>query len=72
MKPIEIKVARIRCGLSQKYMAEQLNISEMSYSKKERGKVRFTDPEKAVVAQELGLTAAQVNDFFFDGMLPIG
>ncbi|WP_317396879.1 hypothetical protein [Anaerotruncus colihominis] len=71
MKPLEIKGARTRLGLSQKYMAQQLNITEASYGKKERGLVRFTDPEKVTVARLLSLTAAQVNDYFFDGMMPI-
>ena len=71
MKPLEIKGARTRLGLSQKYMAQQLNIPEASYGKKERGLVRFTDPEKVTVARLLSLTAAQVNDYFFDGMMPI-
>ena len=71
MKPLEIKGARTRRGLSQKYMAQQLNITEASYGKKERGLVRFTDPEKVTVARLLSLTAAQVNDYFFDGMMPI-
>ena len=71
MKPLVIKGARTRLGLSQKYMAQQLNITEASYGKKERGLVRFTDPEKVTVARLLSLTAAQVNDYFFDGMMPI-
>lgn len=71
MKPLEIKGARTRLGLSQKYMAQQPNITEASYGKKERGLVRFTDPEKVTVARLLSLTAAQVNDYFFDGMMPI-
>ena len=71
MKPLEIKGARTRLGLSQKYMAQQLNITEASYGKKERGLVRFTDPEKVTVARLLSLTAAKVNDYFFDGMMPI-
>ena len=70
MKPLEIKGARTRLGLSQKYMAEQLDITEQSYGKKERGIVRFTDPEKVVVARLLGFNARQVNDYFFDGMMP--
>ena len=70
MKPLEIKGARTRLGLSQKDMAKQLNIAEPSYSKKECGRTRFTDSEKVIVAQVLGLTAAQVNDYFFDGMMP--
>ena len=70
MKPLEIKGARTRLGFSQKYMAEQLNIGGQSYAKKERGIVRFTDREKVIVARILGLNARQVNDFFFDGMMP--
>lgn len=70
MKPLEIKGARTRLGYSQKYMAEQLNIVEQSYGKKERGIVRFTDREKVLMARILGLNARQVNDFFFDGMMP--
>ena len=71
MKPLEIKGARTRLGLSQKYMAEQLGICEASYGKKEQGRVRFTDPEKVIVARVLDLTAAQVNDYFFDGKMPL-
>lgn len=70
MKPLEIKGARTRLGLSQKYMAEKLGITADSYGKKERNIVRFTDPEKVIVAQLLELTAGQVNDYFFDGMMP--
>lgn len=70
MRPLEIKGARTRLGLSQKYMAEQLDITEASYGKKERGIVRFTDTEKVIVARVLGFNAVQVNDYFFDGMMP--
>lgn len=70
MKPFEIKVARMRRNLSQKDMAKKLGISALSYSKKERGDVRFTDPEKVIVAKELALTAAEVNEYFFDGLMP--
>lgn len=70
MKPLEIKGARTRLGLSQKYMAEKLGITADSYGKKERDIVRFTDPEKVIVAQVLKLTAGQVNEYFFDGKMP--
>lgn len=70
MKPREIKGARTRLGFSQKYMAEQLDITEAAYGRKERGTVRFTDREKVIVARVLGFTAGQVNDYFFDGMMP--
>lgn len=70
MKPLEIKGARTRLGLSQKYMADKLGITADSYGKKERNIVRFTDPEKVIVAQLLELTAGQVNEYFFDGKMP--
>ncbi len=70
MKPLEIKGARTRLGLSQKDMAEKLGITADSYGKKERDIVRFTDPEKVIVAQVLELTACQVNEYFFDGKMP--
>lgn len=71
MKPLEIKGARTRLGYTQQYMAEQLDISVDTYRKKERMN-KFTDTEKVKVTKLLGLTAEQVNDFFFDGQLPIG
>ena len=72
MKPLEIKGARTRLGYTQQYMADRLKISLDTYRKKEKGVIKFADSEKVVVARLLGLTAQQVNDFFFDGQLPIG
>ena len=42
----EIKAARVRKGLTQNYMAEQLGISVHTYQKKESGKVPFTEKQK--------------------------
>ena len=72
MKPLEIKGARTRLGYKQQYMADALRISVDSYRKKERGVTKFTDAEKVTVANILGLNGQQINDFFFDGKLPIG
>lgn len=72
MKPREIKGARARLGYTQKFMAESLGMSYHSYEKKESGKVRFTDVEKAKLAVVLELTPVQLNDFLYDGLLPIG
>ncbi len=72
MKPLEIKAARIRLRLTQKNMAKQLGITAESYGNKERGSVRFTAEEIVIVSRALGLNIVQVNDFFFDGGLPIG
>ena len=64
MKPLEIKGARARLGFTQKYMAEKLGLTEVSYGRKERGEVEFTLDEVPEVASLLTLNNAQVNDFF--------
>lgn len=71
MKPLEIKGARARLGYKQQYMADNLGISVATYRKKESGVIRFTDKEKIMVMKLLELTPAQMNDFLFDGELPI-
>ena len=72
MKPLEIKGARARLGYKQQYMADNLGISVATYRKKESGLIRFTDKEKIQVTKILELTPCQMNDFLFDGELPIG
>lgn len=72
MKPLEIKGARTRLGYKQKHMADVLDISVSTYRKKESGAIRFTDKEKIQVTKTLGLTPEQMNEFLFDGELPIG
>lgn len=72
MKPLEIKGARARLGYKQQYMAENLGISVATYRKKESGIIRFTDKEKIQVTKILKLTPWQMNEFLFDGELPIG
>ena len=71
MKPLEIKGARARLGYKQQYMADNLGISVATYRKKESGVIRFTDKEKIMVTKLLELTPARMNDFLFDGELPI-
>lgn len=72
MKPREIKGARARLGYTQQFMADQLEMNYHSYRKKESGAVRFTDKEKIQLARILGLTPWEMNDYLFDGKLPIG
>lgn len=72
MKPLEIKGARTRLGFTQQYMADQLFMSLPSYRKKESGAIRFSDDEKVKVAKILELSPKQLNDYLYDGILPIG
>jgi len=72
MKPLEIKGARARLGYKQKYVADKLGISVANYRKKESGHIRFSDVEKIELSKILELSPAQMNEFLFDGILPIG
>lgn len=72
MKPLEIKGARARLGFTQQFMAEQLGISVASYSCKERGEIKFSDSEKVKIAELFQWTLVQMNDYLYDGQLPIG
>lgn len=70
MEPREIKGARTRLGLTQQEMAAIIGCETDSYSKKERGAIKFSDREKVLVARTLGLSYQQMNDYLFDGVLP--
>lgn len=72
MKPLEIKGARTRLGYSQRYMSERLGIHYENYRKKERGVVKFTEDEKFAMGEILELSLEQLNDFLFDGKIPLG
>lgn len=72
MKPLEIKGARTRLGYKQRHMAEKLGMTLCTYCNKENGKSKFTDVEKVKIAELLGFTPEQMNEFLFDGVLPIG
>lgn len=72
MKPLEIKGARTRLGYKQQFVADYLDMSVDSYRKKESGRVNFADVEKVNLAKLLGLTPEQMNDWLYDGLLPIG
>lgn len=70
MNSLELEYARKRKSKTKEDMAAAIGKSVVSYCKKERGEVKFTDDEKIIVARELDLTGEQVNAIFFDGNLP--
>lgn len=70
MNRLELEYARKRKDKSKADMAAAIGKSVVSYAKKERGEVKFSDEEKVVIARELDLTPEQVNAIFFDGNLP--
>lgn len=74
MDSVNIKIARIKRGkkYTQRYVASELGMTPETYSQKERGRAKFTDKEKVNLAKLLGLTPEQMNDWLYDGLLPIG
>ncbi len=72
MNSNKLKGKRVEKGYTQNEMADFIEKSFDSYSKKERGEVFFTPNEMLIIAIKLELTAQEFNDIFFDGRLPFG
>lgn len=70
MNQLELEYARKRKNKTKAEMAAAIGKSVVSYAKKERGDVKFSDKEKIIVARVLDLTSEQVNSIFFDSSLP--
>ena len=70
MNQRELEYARKRKNKRKADMAAAIGKSVVSYAKKERGDVKFSDDEKIIIARELDLTSEQVNSIFFDSSLP--
>jgi transcriptional regulator with XRE-family HTH domain len=70
MNSLELKIARMRKKFSQQDMADAIGKSLVTYSKKERGEVKFSPDEISILSEKLGLTMEQTNDIFFDNNLP--
>ena len=67
----EIKAARIRLSLTQKDVADKMGMNIFSYQKKENGIVQFTDSQKIQPAKILQFTPNELNEYLFNGELPI-
>lgn len=72
MNGSKLKGIRVEKGKTQKDMAELIGKSLVTYSKKERGEVDFSNDEMNAIAKALDLTSNQVNAIFFDDSLPKG
>ena len=70
MNQLELEYASRRKNETKAEMAAAIGKSVVSYAKKERGDVKFSDEEKIIVARVLDLTSEQVNSIFFDSSLP--
>jgi len=56
----KIKAFRMMRGFSQEYMADRLNVTQATYSKIEGNKQRATPEQLETLAQELGVTVADI------------
>ena len=70
MNTAELRAERIRQGKDKEYMGKLIEKTTDAYAKKERGEVKFTLEETAVVANDLALDFDLFNCIFFDGKLP--
>ena len=59
MNSSKLKGIRVEKGKTQKNMAELIGKSLVTYSKKERGEVEFSNEEMSIVAKALDLTSVQ-------------
>lgn len=72
MKLLEIKACRVRQGISVHEAAQAIDVTDDAYRKKERGDTKFSPSEIPILANLFAMTAAEVNDYFFNGELPNG
>ena len=75
MKPKKInpvRGGREWIGYDQQDVADYLGITLAAYRKKEAGISTFTDEQKVKLAELFGWTIEQMNDYLYDGILPVG
>lgn len=72
MNTAELRAERIRQGKDTEYMGKLIEKTTDAYAKKERGEVKFSLEETAVVSSDLGLDFDKFNCIFFDGKLLFG
>lgn len=72
MNTNELRAVRVSQGKSTAYMSSVIGKTVDNYSKKERGKVKFTPEEISLITNDLNLTPAKFNAIFFDSKLPFG
>ena len=68
----KLKAERIGQGKSVQYMSDVINKTYDAYARKERGDVKFTTEEMALIANDLSLSPTSFNEIFFDSKLPFG
>ena len=66
-----VKGARITMGVSGQYMADFLGLTLAQYRDRERGRTKFSNDERIALSKFFGWTPEQMNEYLFDGKLPL-
>lgn len=61
----ELRAARVRCGFTQKNLAQEIGISPSKLSMKENGRAKFTVNDIGNIAKVLKLTSDDIARIFF-------
>jgi len=65
----ELRAARVRCGFTQKTLAQEIGISPSKLSMKENGRTRFTANDISSIAKALHLTMDDIAKIFFTDLV---
>ena len=66
-----LKKAQAERGVMSKFLAEKLNTTRPTFSKKLRGDCPFYADDVKNISLALRLSLQEINDIFFDGQLPM-
>ena len=72
MDSATLKYVRESQGKDRKHMADIIGKEPDTYSKKERGEVKFSPEEICAITVDLNLSLYLFNVIFFDSNLPFG
>lgn len=72
MNTTEIRVERVRRGITPGDMADLLGITKQGYFKKENGINAFRTDDIIKIVNAWDLSPKRMNVIFFDGKLPFG
>lgn len=71
MDSVSVKCQRMRLGLTQSDVAKEMGVATRSYCNMENGLTKMTDAEKVHLMNVLKMSLRQMNDWLYDGVLPI-
>lgn len=67
----EFRAARVRCGYTQKSLAQEIGITPSKLSMKENGRAKFTVKDIGCIAKALHLTPDDIARIFFADLVAL-